>query len=337
MVKKRSMMAIAVILMLVIGGIVAWYITPLRRKAVEIVGSLTLGFVDGEAASAIYIADKLDFFAANGVKVTLRPFGMGLDSYKAMLKGEIDVSGPTEYPIVVGAFRGEKIQIVSSIVKADLISIIGRKDQGIEKVSDLARKRIGLPRNTISEFFLGRFPDLHGLRIDEVILVDMNFSQGLGSIQKGAVDAVVTLPPFYDSIKGSLGASAVEWSAQSGQLLYGVLTCRNDWIARNPLALVGLLRTIEQANLYIAQHPKEAKAIVRKRLNLDAGYVDRIWQRNLFSLSLEQSLVTAMEDEARWMIHNNLTAGNKTIPNFLDFIHTKSLKEVNPNSVNIIR
>ncbi len=124
---------------------------------------------------------------------------------------------------------------------------------------------------------------------------------------------------------------------QSGQLLYGVLTSRNDWIARNPVPLVRLLKAIDQANLYIAQHPKEAKAIVQRRLNLDPGYVDRIWQRNLFSLSLDQSLITAMEDEARWMIHNNLTAGNKTIPNFLDFIHAKSLKEVNPNSVNIIR
>ncbi len=258
-------------------------------------------------------------------------------SYQAMLKGEVDVSGPTEYVIVGGAFRNEKIQAVSTIVKADLLSIIGRKDHGIEKVSDLAGKRIGLPRNTILEFYLGRFLDLHGLSIHDVTLVDMIYSEMEGSIKKGRVDAVVAAPPFYDAIKSSLGAKAVEWSAQSGQLLYGVLTCRNDWIARNPDLLVRLLKGLEQANLYMAQHPNEAKSIVQKRLNLDAGYVDRIWKRNLFSLTLDQSLITAMEDEARWMIHNNLTAGKKTIPNFLNFIHTKSLKEVNPNSVNIIR
>ena len=201
--KKRSIAAIVVILMLVIAGLVAWYVTHSGRKQVEIAGIVTLGFVEGEAASAIYIADKLNFFATNGVKVTLRPFGVGLASYNAMLKGEIDVSGPTEYAIVGGAFRQEKIQIVSTIVKADLISIIGRKDHGIEKVPDLAGKRIGLPRSTILEFYLGRFLDLHGLSIDEVTLVDMNLSQGVGSIQKGAVDAVVTHPPFYDSIKSS--------------------------------------------------------------------------------------------------------------------------------------
>ncbi len=337
MVKKKSLAAIIVLLMLAIAGPVAWHVYHSGQKQEEIVGTLTLGFGEGEAASAIYIADKLNFFAANGVKVTLRPFEVALASYQAMLKGEVDVSGPTEYVIVGGAFRNEKISAVSTIVKADLLSIIGRKDHGIEKVSDLAGKRIGLMRNTILEFYLGRFLDLHGLSIHDVTLVDMNFSEGVGSIKKGEVDAVVTSPPFYDSIKSSLGAGAVGWSVQSGQWLYGVLTGRNDWITRNQGLLVRLLKALEQANLYLAQHPKEAKAIVQKRLHLDAGTVDRIWQRNLFSLTLDQSLITAMEDEARWMIHNNLTAGKKTIPNFLDFIHTKSLKEVNPNSVNIIR
>jgi hypothetical protein len=46
------------------------------------------------------------------------------------------------------------------------------------------------------------------------------------------------------------------------------------------------------------------------------------------------SLVTAMEDEARWMIINNLTS-ERTMPNFRDYIYTKGLKEVKPESVNI--
>ena len=238
--------------------------------------------------------------------------------------------------IVAGAFRHEKIEAVSAIVKADFISIIGRKDHGIEKVSDLAGKRIGLPRNTISEFYLGRFLDLHGLSIDDVTLLDMNLSEAVGSIKKGAVDAVVTFPPFYDAIKSALGTGAVEWSAQSGQLLYGVLACRKDWIARNPDLLVRLLKAIEQANLYMAQHPKEAKAIVQKRLHLDAGYVDRIWQRNVFSLSLDQSLITAMEDEARWMISNGLTS-ERQVPDFLNYVYPDGLKKVKPEVVSIIR
>jgi hypothetical protein len=46
--------------------------------------------------------------------------------------------------------------------------------------------------------------------------------------------------------------------------------------------------------------------------------------------------VLAMEDEARWMIANNLTNA-KTIPDFGNYISTDSLDAVNPGSVNIIR
>ena len=63
-----------------------------------------------------------------------------------------------------------------------------------------------------------------------------------------------------------------------------------------------------------------------------------IWGRsglNINILSLDQSLVTAMEDEGRWMIDNNLTT-EKTIPNFRYYIYSKGLMEVNPDAVNII-
>ena len=43
-----------------------------------------------------------------------------------------------------------------------------------------------------------------------------------------------------------------------------------------------------------------------------------------------------MEDEARWMITNNLTT-EKQVPNFLDYIYEDGLKAVKPEAVNIIR
>jgi NitT/TauT family transport system substrate-binding protein len=335
MIKTKTIVGIIVILIFAIAGTAALYIYNSKQEQAKIVGSVTLGFVGGEYAAGIYIADELRLFADNGINVALRPFGIGLASYKAMLKGEVDISGPTEYVVVGGALRHEKVHIISSIVKVDLLSIIGRKDHGIGKVSDLAGKRIGLPRNTIAEFYLGRFLDLHGLSIRDVVPVEMNYSEGVESIKKGVIDAVVTLPPFYDSIKSASGANVVEWPAQSGYWHFGVLTSTDDWIARNPDLVVRLLRAIDQANLYIVQHPQEAKAIVQKRLNLDAASIDRAWQRLSYTISLEQSLIAAMEDEARWMIKNKLTM-EKDVPDFLDYIYMDGLKAVKPEAVKII-
>ena len=333
MKNREKIIAIVVV---IIALAVALYIYNSKREHAKIVGLITLGFSGGESASALYIADEFHLFADNGINVTLRSFGTGLASYNAMLKGEVDVSGPTEYVVAGGVFRHEKIHAISTIVKVDVFSIIGRKDHGIKKVSDLAGKKIGLAQNTIAEFILGRFLDLHGMNIDDVTLVDMNYPQGVESIKEGAVDAVVTVPPFSDSIKSSFGTGMIEWPAQSGQWLFGVMTSKDDWIARNPDLVVRLVRAIDQADIYIAQHPKEAKAIVQKRLNMDAASVDKAWQRNLYSISLDQSLIVAMEDEARWMIKNNLTK-EKKVPDFLNYIYTDGLRAVKPEAVKIIR
>ena len=71
-------------------------------------------------------------------------------------------------------------------------------------------------------------------------------------------------------------------------------------------------------------------------MNFDDAYLEIIWQRYQFSLSLDQSLILAMEDEAMWMIKNNLTA-EKNVPNFLDYIYEDGLKAIKPEAVEIIR
>lgn len=43
-----------------------------------------------------------------------------------------------------------------------------------------------------------------------------------------------------------------------------------------------------------------------------------------------------MEDEARWMIGNNM-AIEKHVPDFLNYIYEDGLKAVKPESVSIIR
>ena len=73
---------------------------------------------------------------------------------------------------------------------------------------------------------------------------------------------------------------------------------------------------------------------MQKRLNYTDEYMATIWPDHQFSLSLDQSLLMAMNDEGRWMIKNNLTT-EKTLPYFRDYIYTKGLEEVKPEAVNI--
>jgi NitT/TauT family transport system substrate-binding protein len=91
-----------------------------------------------------------------------------------------------------------------------------------------------------------------------------------------------------------------------------------------------------QAEEYAIRNPAEAKAIVQESLGLDSAYMETVWSQNHFSLSLDQSLILAMEDEARWMIAHGLTPETE-LPDFLDYIYVDGMEAVKPDAVNIIR
>jgi NitT/TauT family transport system substrate-binding protein len=97
-----------------------------------------------------------------------------------------------------------------------------------------------------------------------------------------------------------------------------------------------ILKSLAQAENFITFHPDQAKTVIQKRLQYGDAYIALVWPLNQSSLSLDQSLITAMEDEARWMIQNNLTP-EKTVPDFLRYIYIDGFNAVKPEAVNIIR
>jgi len=297
---------------------------------------IAIGLTPYEYSALMYVADDQGFFAKNGLTVTIRDYSTTQQAIDGLLNGEVDMAFTSEYAIAGKAFKKEDILIVGNIDKYQLVYLVGRKDKGIENFSDIRGKKVGLTRKTIGEFYLGRLLTLEGMRIQDVTLVDIPPSEYVQALTNGSVDALIAVNRIADQVQEQLGKNAMLWPAQGNQNGYYVLVCRGDWPTRHAERIRRFLKSLDQAEGYIVNHPAEAKAIVQERLKLDSAYMERVWSQNQFGLSLDQSLIAAMEDEARWMIENNLTA-EKQIPDFLNYIYVDGLETVKPDAVNIIR
>jgi NitT/TauT family transport system substrate-binding protein len=300
--------------------------------------SITVAYPPFESATLFYIAEDQHFFRRNGLNITSRKYDTGVASLGGILNGEVDIAvGIAEFPVVGRAFQKAKIRIIGNIDKAEFIYLVGRKDRGIEKVPDLKGKRVGTTFGTVAHFHLGRFLNLHGMNIQDITLVDVKTpEEWVNAVVNGDIDTISTAQPYVNSIKDRLGANAVVWPAQSGQPLHGLIISSNDWITKHPELARRFVKSLAEAEEYLIRHPAEAKAIIQKRLNLDAAYIETVWSQNQFSLSLDQALIVTMEDEARWMIASKLTS-EKKIPDFLNYIYEDGLKAIKPEAVNIIR
>jgi NitT/TauT family transport system substrate-binding protein len=299
--------------------------------------SITVGMEATAVNSLIYIARDRKYFAANGIKVIIKDgYSSGAAAVEGMLEGEVDIATAAEPVVVRLAFARKKARALGSIDMFMHMKLIGRKDRGINIVSDLEGKKIGVPLKSAADFKLGRFLDLHGIDKNKITITDVQAPHAVEVLAAGAVDALVAWQPNVTAIEERLGDDIVIWDVQSGQPLYCILVTIEEWAAEHPDLLKRFIKSLLQAEDYLLQNGDQARAIVQKLLGYDEGCIKTIWPEHQFSLRLDQSLILAMEDQARWMIENKLTA-EKNVPNFLDYFHEGGLKAVKPQAVSIIR
>jgi NitT/TauT family transport system substrate-binding protein len=334
---KRSSIAIVLLILVAcgVGALIVLSHRSIPKTYTSSPAKVTIGIVPVDVSGLIWIAERQGYFAENGLNVTMREFEAGKYAVNALLDGEVDVAAAAEFVLAGKAMNEEKIQTVGCIAKAEYNYLIARKDRGIEKVSDLKGKRIGLPLQTSPEFYLGRYLQLHGISLREVTLVDLKPSQEAESLIKGEVDAVLIWDPYAYSIEKSLGRNAVIWPAQSGQMMYWLLIVRREYVTEHPDLIDLLLSSFNQAEQFAISNPDKAKQFVQTRLKVDEAYIERIWPKTRLALSLDQGLIIAMEDESRWMIDSNLISHRK-MPYYPDYIYWNALKKVKPSSVTAI-
>jgi NitT/TauT family transport system substrate-binding protein len=296
---------------------------------------ITIGAFDGEYAAPIWIAEAKGFFAGNGLRVRIENYDSGKDACQALLQAKVDVVTMEEFVLVQNSFTHHDLRVLATIDTSETDELIARKDHGIRYLSDLKGKRIGVTGGTSGEFFLKLFLTFNNLSFREMNIVDLAPSQMLDAITKGEVDAVDTWEPIASAVKNRLGTNALVWSSQGvRQSRYVLAVGTRDWIKEDPETVEKFLTALFQAVTFMREHASEAKDIISNRFHYEPSYLDRIWSKHDFVLTLSQSLVMLMEDEARWIVESRAASGNKK-PNYLEFIYLDGLKRVAPEAVTL--
>lgn len=332
---KKPALLITIIAGIALLGFGAWHFLEFSSTYSGKPEPIVVGEKPYEANALVYIAQDRGFFAGNGLGVATRTYPSVTEALGGLLNGEVELGLSSEYAVAGRLCSKQNISIVGTIDRFETLYLICRKDKGIRNISDLKGKRVGLTRKAIGEFYLGRFLALNGMDIQDVTVLDTPPVQQVEALTSGSVDALV-VAEIIDTLRERFGEALVVWPVQSSQSGYIVVSGRSDWVAGRPETIKKFLKSLVQAEQYALVHPAESKAIVQNRLRCDEAYVARIWPKHRFALSLDQTLIMAMKDEAQWMINNGFTAEHK-IPDFLNSIYEDGLTAVKPEAVNIIR
>ena len=306
------------------------------RRGVEPLVKVVVGAYAGDTGALVYIAADRGFFAANGLDVTIRDFEAGKLAADALLAGEVDISTSAEFVFVSNSFVHRDLRVMGTIATARSNELVVRRDRGIFTASDLRGRRIGVTRKSTGEFFLGRCLLFSGLSIRDVEIIDLNPSEIVNAMIAGEIDAAATWDPNAYQIRKELKLKTHSLSARSGQAFYFILLTRDSWLKSHPAAAERFLRSVIQAQDFVSDHSDDARRWMGQRFDYDPAYLQYSWAKHRFVVTLPQALLLAVEDEARWMIENEMT-NEKRIPNYLDFLWLDGLDGVRPQAISIIR
>jgi len=306
---------------------------PLNGQQESVVIAINAEYV---GSCSVIVAQEKGFFAGEGLSVTLKPYTSGKAAMAAITNREADLVTVADIPVMFAGLTNTPVSVIATIFVAEKDhGIVGRKDRGINTPASLKEKDIGTPLATSAHFTLDAFLNRQKLSPSEVVTHNYKPEELSDALVTGQVDAVAIWEPFLSSAMAGLGANGVVFYGQDVyESIYNVAGTQS-YISTHSEAIKKALRALIQGAKVCNDSPSIAQEIVSKATKIKVEMLKASWSLYQFDIKLDQGLILALEDEARWAIKNKLTDKSK-VPNYLKNINIEALESVDPFAITII-
>jgi len=285
----------------------------------------------------VFVAQERGYFAAEGVHATVQQHTSGRAALDATLEGRASLSVSADIPIMFAVMREQPVSVIATLFATEAdYEVVGRRDRGVSTPASLRGKRIGVTLGTSGHFVLDAFLNRQKLSPRDVTAVDLKPEDIAPALQRGDIDAAATWEPHVGTMKKALGANAVAFAATGIYEATSSLSSTRDYVAGHQDTVQKVLRALVQGGRFCQETPDGARAITARFMGVDAAELKDPWGAYRFGVVLDQSLLLALEDEARWAIKNGMAGGRKEMPNYLNHFHLDGLLAVTPHAVTVI-
>ena len=299
--------------------------------------SVTIGVASIAMSSPIIIAQEKGYFEENGLKVIIKPYPSGKKAIEGMLAGENDIATTAELPIMFQSFVRNDFNVIATFTHSYKdIKVIARKDRGIITPADLKGKRVGLIEKTGTHFFSYVYFTEH--KIDPSTLKISFYAPNdlPDALKSGQVDAIVAFEPIAYQALAKIPGQAIMLPVTKLFRNTFNLAAKKDWTGQHPETLKKVIRAVDGAIEFTKKNRDESIILIANYLKLPKEYLLSVWDDHVFQLSLDNYILTTMEDEARWAIKHEFVDA-RVVPNYLDFIYPDAMKAVKPDVVSIVK
>ena len=283
----------------------------------------------------IFVAESQGYFVAEGLSLKIDEVIGGHRTLQQVFDDKADVATSSEAVVMFNSFKRNDYAVIATFVTSDDdVRVVTRAGKGIAAVAQLRGRRVATVTGAASHYYLDTSLLLSGVDPKQVQIRSLQPELMVQALEKNEVDAIAIWEPIpFQALTGIADATVLPKS-RAYLLSFNLIVSKRILGTRDD-DLVKLLRAVERAQRFIAAEPAKAQAILRARLHADQKFIDYLWPRYNYRLTLAQTQLTTLEGEARWAREEGHVKGERS-PNYLDFIYSAPLRRVRPDAVNIL-
>jgi NitT/TauT family transport system substrate-binding protein len=282
------------------------------------------------------VARVKGFFEKEGLGVTVKNLATGKLTFDAMLGGAAQLATSSETVVMRGALANQSLAVIATTFRSDNdVKVVVRKDRGIRTAADLKGKKVATIVGTSAEYFLHDYLKTAGLKVADLQLTNLRGGDMPAALQRGDIDAYVGFEP-YTYYGQRLMGDAVAVLPTKGRYLetFNIVTLR-EFAAKHPEAMRRFLRALLAAEQFIRDHRAEAVAIIARHASMEPAVLESLWNDFIFEVTLHQSLVDTMEQEARWAIAAGTAPSAANPAAVAEVVYPGPLRALRPDRVTV--
>jgi putative hydroxymethylpyrimidine transport system substrate-binding protein len=227
-------------------------------------------FVNPDHAPII-VADQLGYFENAGLDVEIVAPADPNDPPKLVAAGRADVAISYQPQLHIQVDQGLPLTRIGTLVATPLNSLVVLADGPIEEIADLKGRKVGFSVGGFEDALLGAMLGQHGLSLDDVELVNVNFALS-PALLSGQVDAVIGAFRNFElnqlELEGHPGRAF--YPEEQGVPTYDELIFLANNAALDDPRLGRFLNTVERGVQHLVNHPETSfELFVQGRPELD--------------------------------------------------------------------
>lgn len=327
---RRWLIAGAAVVILVSSAVTVYLLRP--RVPLP---KVTLFTMRAPFSAAILLAESRGWFRDAGVDVTVENRQSGRHALAELTDGKGDFATAAETPIMFALLKSTPVKVIATLgVSFDNTTLVGRKDRGITSSDDLPGHRVGYTPGTNSQYFLDTFLEYRGHSLGSVERIPLKPEEMIQALVDGQVDVIAAWCPLNHQALTALGDNGQELRIGSIYRWSWNLVARNEELANGPLA-APIITALMRATAEILRDPQGCAQELSPLVGMPVDKLVQVWTQTNFEVTLDQSLLLNLEQQARWAMASGLT-DQKVVPNFLPGINSQALRSIDPEIVTVI-